>query len=57
VIYTYVCKKCEKEEDRLVKMADADNQVCNCGEPMQQKDTYATAVHFKGNWFKTRGRY
>lgn len=57
MIYTFECKKCDKQEDRLVKMADTDNQVCECGEPMSHIDTFSTALQFKGKWYKTTRSY
>lgn len=58
MLYTFECKKCEKQEDRLVKMADADTQNCKeCGEHMNQIDTFSTSIQFKGRWWKTARSY
>lgn len=58
MIYTFKCEKCDIVEDRLVKMADADNQYCKeCNEKMVQQDTFATAIAFKGRWYKTTKSY
>ncbi len=36
-IYTYECTKCQKEEDRIVRMDDRENQLCEaCGQRLQQ---------------------
>lgn len=57
MLYTFECKKCEKVEDRLVRMAEAESQSCSCGEHMDQIDTFSSTVLFKGRWFKTAGSY
>lgn len=30
--YGYFCKNCNKESERVVKMDDRRNQLCECGE-------------------------
>lgn len=57
MLYNFECKKCEKKEERLVKMADAEAQNCECGEHMDRVMDYSTTVQFKGRWMKTAGSY
>lgn len=58
MLYTYKCNKCDKVEDRLVKLADADSQFCKtCEEKLEQQDTFSTAISFKGRWYKTTKSY
>lgn len=58
-IFSFKCKKCNKEEDRLVKRSDIDTQKCStCGELMLKEDKImSTTFNLKGNWFKTTKSY
>jgi predicted nucleic acid-binding Zn ribbon protein len=54
--YTYKCtksecKECNKEIDILTSIANKDNHVCKeCGEKLEQVDTFCTAFRMKGRW-------
>lgn len=59
-IYDYVCVKCDKHEERLVSISEAEKQLCDCedGAKMDRTENVAnTSFALKGVWFKTHRRY
>lgn len=62
-IYEYKCDKCGKVADKLVsRLQEQEGQTfrCDCDEQgtMYKQDTVArTGLNFRGNWFKTTGKY
>lgn len=36
-VYEYLCPNCGKQEDRMVKFEDRNNQVCQCGEKTNKR--------------------
>lgn len=47
--FDYVCRKCGKQEQRSVPIAERDSQIC-CFEPMK-RTLAAPAIQFKGSGF------
>lgn len=59
-IYTFVCEKCNKKEDRLVKYSEIDNQICDCDKEskmLKSDEPNRTSFMLKGKWFKNTGSY
>jgi predicted nucleic acid-binding Zn ribbon protein len=61
------CTKCNSQEDKLVMASDIAEkkddvyptvQCSNCQSPMKKTDTlFGSGFDFKGDWFKTKGKY
>lgn len=59
-IYEYVCTRCKKIQDKLVKISEAENQTCDCEDGAKLERTnsiHATSFILKGSgWYNGRGR-
>lgn len=58
-IYSYKCSTCGKEEDRLVKFSNADEQLCGCSEGVvidREQKIYAPSFHLKGSGWYNKGK-
>jgi len=57
--YTYRCDKCEKVEDKFIKLADLDNILyCDCEENVElTRLISAPSIQFIGKWFKNAKEY
>lgn len=52
-IYEFVCKRCETETEKLLKMSDPNPKCEKCGEEMEKKVSQ-TSFSLKGSgWYKT----
>ena len=57
MLHEYRCNKCEKVEDRIVKVAEMEDQTCaECGEKLELIPTFSRAVQFKGYGWTRKGR-
>jgi len=53
MLYTYVCKKCNKEKEMDHPMREDPEVICECGEKMYRPVFGGAATHFKGyGWSK-----
>lgn len=57
--YTYRCDKCDKVEDKFLKLAELDNSVyCDCEEEtLMVRIMSAPAIQFIGKWFHNAKEY
>ena len=57
-LYDFICDKCEKTQEKLIKREDIDKQICECGTLMHKSDVVTKmSFQLKGIWFKTHKRY
>ncbi len=57
-LYDFICEKCEKTEERLIRRDDMDNQTCTCGDKMVKSESLSKmSFQLKGVWYKTHKRY
>lgn len=61
MLYTYECLSCGKVEDRLIRLAEADNmQQCDCRPELSMRRIFqpgTVGLNFKGKWYKTTKSY
>ena len=59
-IYVYQCPKCNEKDNRIVPMSESEKEFScpACLVPMHKIfDVSGISHEFKGNWFKTTGKY
>lgn len=56
--YDYYCSNCKCVREVKHSIVDKPLVLCdNCGTQMQKIITTAVSVQYKGDWFKTKGKY
>lgn len=57
-IYAYTCDKCNKSEDRLVRLSQKDSQICeDCQSEMHEEFPDQMNFILKGSWYKNNKSY